>query len=81
MFSGFRSLRKSVRWRICKGGRLVLPIDDIETVKVLQGAKKLSSIKPTPILIELPLPLQMIKQFTSVDYKRSQGNEDTFSAK
>lgn len=52
---------------MCKEWRLAIPIDDIEAVKVLQGTKKLSSIKPTSILIELALALQMIEQFTSVD--------------
>jgi hypothetical protein len=50
-----------------KEGELTLPIDDIEAMKVLQGTKKLGSVKSTPILIELSLALQMIEEFTSID--------------
>jgi len=44
-----------------------LPIYDIETVKVLQRTQKLSCIETTAILIKLPLTLQVIEEFATVD--------------
>lgn len=66
MFSGFKSLVGRQRKRT---GRveLAIPIDDIESVQMLERAQKLGSVEPTAPLVELALTLQMIEELSTVD--------------
>jgi len=65
MFSGFKSLKvfkKAFRWKRC-----VIPIDDIETMKMFQSTEQLSCIETTPMLIKFSLTLKVIKEFTAIN--------------
>jgi len=44
-----------------------IPINDIETMKMLQSTEQLSCIETTPMLIKFSLTLKVIKQFTAID--------------
>jgi hypothetical protein len=46
-----------------------LPVNNIEPVEMFQGAKKFSSVKATAILIKFAFPLQVVEQFSSVNYR------------
>lgn len=37
-------------------------------MQVLQGTEELSGVESTSVLVELSLPLQMVEQFSPVDY-------------
>ena len=47
-----------------------IPIYDIETMQMFQGAQKFCCIESTSVLIELALALQVIEQFSAVDWMR-----------
>lgn len=44
-----------------------LPIDNVEPMKMLQRAEKLSRVETATVLIELAFALQMVEQFTAID--------------
>ena len=46
-----------------------LPVDHIEPMQMLQRDQQLRGIEPTPLLVELPFPLQMMEQLSTV-YER-----------
>jgi hypothetical protein len=47
---------------------LEIAIDDVEAVQMLERTQELCSIEPTPVLIKLPLTLEMIKELSTVNY-------------
>ena len=46
---------------------MMSPINNVEAVKMLKRAKEFSGVKAAPILVELSLSLQVIKEFSPID--------------
>jgi len=65
MFSGFKSLKEFKK--AFRGKRCDIPINDIETMKMLQSTEQLSCIETTSMLIKFSLTLKVIKEFTAID--------------
>lgn len=47
---------------------MMSPINNVEAVKMLKRAKEFSGVKAAPILVELSLSLQVIKEFSPIDW-------------
>jgi hypothetical protein len=68
MFSGFKSLLPSatpllIRWQD-------IPVNNIEPVQMLESHQQLCGIIPRPDLVEFSLPLQMMKQLSTIDERQ-----------
>ena len=46
---------------------LEIPVYDVESMKALQGAKKLSSVESCTVDIEALLPLEMMEKLSTID--------------
>ena len=47
--------------------RLEIPIDDVESMKVLECTEELCRIESTPVLVKLAFSLEVIEEFSTVD--------------
>lgn len=67
MFSGFRSLHRSASFHILNHLRVDAPVDDVETVEMLQSHQQFRRIEPRPRLVETTLTLQVMEKLSTVD--------------
>ena len=49
-----------------------IPVNDVELVQMLKRTQELCRIKPTPLLVEPPLSLQVVEQLAAVHERQDQ---------
>lgn len=46
---------------------LEIAVDDVEAVQMLERTQELRGIEPTPVFVKLALPLEMIKELSTIN--------------